>query len=393
MKFAGIIAEYNPFHKGHAYQIEEIKRQTGADYVVVAMSGNFVQRGVPAAFDKYLRTEMALLSGADLILEIPSRWSTASAEYFASAGVNLLGLTGCVDTICYGVEDKASSMYDQVIAILYHAPDAFQRELCAQQKEGLSYPAARVAALAKLLPQYDHDTLVTFLAKPNNILGLEYEKAIALWNEETTQAMHTLPILRQGNAYHSDVLEGEFASATAIRLGLQDQITCHQALQFIPESCCFALEDALEAGLMVQEDAISLPLYYKLLAFQNEGYESFADCSSALSHRIQNCLYEYRTFQSFCDTLKTKEITRARIQRVLLHILLDIKKEDYLARDPISQIPYLRVLGFQDRATPLLSAIKENACVPLITKMADASKCLSPEEFAFLQKAATISNM
>lgn len=376
MKVAGVIAEYNPFHNGHKYQLTELKKQTGADYIIIAMSGDFLQRGVPAIVDKYARAQMALCGGADLVLELPALWATASAEYFASAGVSLLAETGVVDTIGYGAETTNAKLMDAIVEQLLHAPESFDQEMLLFQKEGLSYPAARMAAVSSLLPGFEGAQVEAFLSSPNNILAIEYEKAMAKWNAKTGGALYGTPILRRGDGYHEESIHSTTASATALRNLLfgrtKTDAPSRAFADYVPDDTARILSDAQENRCLLCEDDFSASLYTALLAHCKEGYEAFADCSHDLSQKIQKLLPQYTGFLSFCQLLKSKDITYTRISRVLLHILLGITKENYRIGVGHSCVAYLRVLGFRQDSTGLLTEIKRRASLPLITKMADA---------------------
>lgn len=385
MKVTGVIAEYNPFHNGHAYQLKTLREQTGADYIVIAMSGEFLQRGVPACTDKYTRTRMALMAGADLVLQLPTLWSCASAEYFATAGIALLANTGTVDTVGYGVESVKPDILRSLSEFLANAPTAYEEELLAFQKEGLSFPAARTAALGALLPGISGEELSDFLSHPNNILAVEYEKALAKWNTNAYRPLAGFALPRQGSGYHDEtVFSGSgFASATAIRRRL---FSGEDVNNLMPAAAAALLLEQYAKGLCVQEDDISQILYYSLLQHRKDAYADFADCSPSLSRRIAHKLPEFKNFGQFCQLLKTKDLTYTRISRVLLHIMLDIRQSDYDAYRGPDCIPYLKILGFQERAKPLLSALKKEASVPLISKVADASRILSPKAFALFEK-------
>lgn len=376
MKVAGVIAEYNPFHNGHKYQLTELKKRTGADYIIVAMSGDFLQRGVPAIVDKYARARMALCGGADLVLELPALWATASAEYFASAGVTLLAKTGVVDTIGYGTESTNTGLMQAIVEQLLHAPESFDQELLLFQKEGQSYPAARMAAVSSLLPGFEGAQVEAFLSSPNNILAIEYEKAIAQWNAKNGGALRGASILRRGDGYHEESIHSATASATALRSLLfgraKTDAPSKAFADYVPEDTARILSDVQENRCLLCEDDFSASLYTALLAHRREGYEAFADCSHDLSQKIQKLLPQYTGFLCFCQLLKSKDITYTRISRVLLHILLHITKEDYIIGAQHSYAAYLRVLGFRQDSTELLAAIKRRASLPLITKMADA---------------------
>ncbi|MCM1106296.1 MAG: nucleotidyltransferase family protein [Blautia sp.] len=377
MKTAGIIAEYDPFHNGHRYQIEKAREETGADYIVIAMSGDFLQRGKPAILDKHTRAKMALCGGADLVLELPAACATGSAEYFAAGGVSLLGATGVVDTVCYGMESHSPVLLADLSAVLAHPSQKFEAHLSSLIKKGRTYPQARQEALLAALPQYPGAELSAFLSAPNNLLSLEYEKAIVNWNEREHPPLRGLGILRVGDGYHESEIHSSYASATAIRRLLespQGEISSisGELAPLLPAHSLSLLTEAAESNLLLNAGDFSAALYARLLSERTYGFTKYADCTEALSRRICSHLQEYVSFPQFAGLLKTREVTLTRINRVLTHILLGIQKEN--CRQPVS---YLRVLGFNRRAEPLLSAISKKASAPLLTKVADACHILS----------------
>ncbi len=360
MKVSGVITEYNPFHKGHRYQLDRIRKVTGCDYIIVVMSGDFVQRGLPAFSDKYSRAQMALSEGADLVVELPCRYATASAEFFARGGVDLLAACGLVDTLCFGMESINSGLSDAVLEVMTSDKSRILQDRTLEfLKEGLSYPAAREKALGQLL-DYPAEEIHDFLSSPNNILALEYEKALAC------HPMKSCPILRVGSGYHDTESAEIFASASFLRKEYQDKRNLDALAGFIPDSALGILKEYSLTHNMEIHDIFSKLVFHKLLMLKDSGYTAYQDCSDELSAKIVKNIYRYDDFYSFADILKSKNLTHSRITRALLHILLDIKKEEYKAPE------YLRVLGFKRDSAPLLSAIKEKASVPLITKVADA---------------------
>lgn len=224
MNVTGIIAEYNPFHNGHLYQLEKARNDTNADYLIVVMSGDFVQRGAPALIDKYTRAKMALENGADLVLELPVLWSTASAEYFAGAGIALLDRIGVTSAVCFGCETPDQAALLSLARFLAEEPSAYRSALNDALKKGMSYPAARAFAVQtslsaplsgdpSILASVTPELAETILASPNNILGLEYCKALFRRNSQ----IRPVPIARIGSGYHANNLDTSFASATGIR--------------------------------------------------------------------------------------------------------------------------------------------------------------------------------
>lgn len=376
MKVVGIIAEYNPFHSGHAYQIKEIKKQTKADFIVVAMSGDFVQRGLPSVTDKYTRSHMALLCGVDLVIELPVLYATSSAEYFASAGVGLLASTGVVTTICYGVEEPKTELTRAIVSLLLSPTEEFNEKISTHVKAGKKYPLARQLALCECLREFPSEEVAAFLSTPNNILGIEYEKAIAKWNQTHTGQLMGHPILRVGDGYHADSIQSSFASATALRkalFGMNAETDLPSLQSYIPDKALAVLQNAISRQTAIHPNDFSAPLYARLLEEKSYGYEDFADCTKELSVRIERSLPSFTSFLGFVDALHSKEMTKARINRVLLHILLNHKKEDYLP----DMISYLRVMGFTEKGKQILPSIKKEGSAPLLTKVADASDILN----------------
>jgi predicted nucleotidyltransferase len=370
----GIVGEYNPFHNGHKAHIEQSKKITGADYTVIAMSGNYVQRGAPAVVDKYVRTKMALENGADLVLELPTCYSTASAEYFAGGAVALLDKLGVVNYLSFGSECGDIETLQHIASILLEEPPEFSEYMQRYLREGYTYPLARNNALI----QYETSLYdaARVLESPNNILGIEYIKAIARRHSVITP----FTIKRQGSNYHDRYMadNAETASAQAIREAITLETDFSNSM---PESAFNDLFDEIENKNIMDLDDFSQMLYYKLLQEKNIGYTSYFDVSTALSDRISNKLGSFTSFKNFIEEVKSRDRTYTRISRCLLHILLDITQRDLECYKLIDFIPYVRILGFRKDAEPLLSEIKQHSKIPIITKLADASGILYSEPY------------
>lgn len=376
MRATGIIAEYNPFHHGHAYQLAQARAQTGADYVIIAMSGDFTQRGTPAIADKYTRARMALLGGADLVLEIPAPAAVSSAEYYARAGVRLLGASGVVDTVCYGCESVQPELLSLLSSSLLAPDDVHRQTLKSLLCAGKSFPFARQEALCASLPE-NAGRIRTFLSSPNNILALEYEKAIAQWNRTHEKPLTGCAIQRIGDGYHCKEPASRYASASALRRAVEGGSAAfpdvwERLAPHMPHFSLSLLRAAAERGQSLRADDFSGTLYAALLAAKDKGYERFADVSPALSRRIANHLYEFVSWTQFSGLLKTRDLTYTRVSRTLSHIMLGFTPTDCL-----EAAQYLRVLGFRSDARPLLSEIHKKASAPMITRVADASRALS----------------
>lgn len=388
IRAVGIIAEYNPFHNGHSYHLKEAKRRSGADYAVVAMSGDFVQRGAPALIDKYARTRMALACGADLVLELPVTFSCASAEYFAGGAVSLLDSLGVADTLCFGSEYGETEPLTALARILLEEPVLYRETLQSAQKSGMTFPAARKLALDAVCPT-DYASVLDY---PNNILGIEYCKALLARNS----SMRPLTIRREGSGYHEKSLPdagrgSAFASAAAIRKAIINN-TSEEVLENVrssmPEPAFSILGHCLKEGGPVLTEDFSSMFHYRLLQMSDyRELTAFLDVSEDLARRIWNLLPQYSGLEDFISLLKTRQLTETRIRRALIHILLDIRTEDIQGRGFCCKAPYARVLGFRADAAPLLRAIKKNGSVPLITKLARAGEILTDRSaLAMLQK-------
>ncbi len=385
MKTVGIIAEYNPFHNGHSYHIEEAKKLTGADTVLVVMSGNFVQRGAPAICDKWLRTNAALLGGADAVFELPTAFATSSAEIFAEAAVKLLYSLGCTDAICFGSECGDIRELKSLAEILADEPAEYSLLLKKHLKAGLSYPLARCKALGDyFLSKTGSDTglsitpdrLTELLSEPNNILGLEYCKALSRLC--TGKAVRPVPVpytlKRSGNGYNDNTIsDSSFSSASAIRQLIFD---CDADFDCLKSACTehtFSLiESNFNKRLPISEDDFSDALYLRLLSLKTDELTAFQDVSTALANRISGLSGHPFTFREAISKVKTKNLTYSAVSRALLHILLNVKSELISSLHSSSHLPYARLLGMKKTASPALRAIQENSLCPVITKLADA---------------------
>lgn len=486
MKVNGIIAEYNPFHNGHLYQLAESRRLTGADYTIVVMSGDFVQRGAPAMLDKHVRARMALLGGADLVLELPVLHAVSSAEQFAAGAVALLDRLGVVTHLCFGSECGDPDVLGRIAGYLLEEPDSYRSHLQSLLRQGHSYPAARARALSLHAVRTGDDAgssedWARILSSPNNILGIDYIKALkkrhspitpvtvrrigAGYHDCELQDGRDIPILQpngaqqipptfatqqhgtqqisgistmqlhspqqtsaitamqphgtqqisnasdsqqprpwktsdisavqpHGTQHHNpqhaqDSLAASSvkpSSARAIRQALRNGVFPEQLRPYLPESSAQLLEDCLSAKKWVRPDDFSSILYYKLLTQKEQGYENYLDVSAALSDRIRNRLGEFTGWESFCDILKTKDVTYTRISRCLLHILLGIEKAHLNLALSLDHAPYARMLGFRRSAAPLLGAIKAHSSIPLLAKLAHAQSILSTDADRMLRQ-------
>ena len=431
MKVASIITEYNPFHEGHKYHIDQTKKITDSDYIIVVMSGDFTQRGTPAIMDKYARTKQALLSGADLVLELPVYFSTASAEGFAFGAVSILEKLGIADFLVFGSESGNITQIQNTADFLTKEPSEFSQQLQSFLKQGFSFPKAKASALKSFFPNWDE----TFLSSSNNILGIEYCRALNYFSSTITP----MTISRKDNLYNDTSLseEGKLSSATSIRKVLMDMdientnpaedfiISQPKGLQrnlpdfdllasHLPVDSLTVIKEHWGISTPVSSYDFSLLLKYKLCMENRMSLQSYLDVTKELSDRIYNHLNFYQDFDSFCNLLKTKELTYSRISRSLLHILLELKKEEFdlfcsgnstgsvtdTQTEPKEKFSpkdsygrYARILGFRKSATPLLHEIKKKSSIPLISKLSDSVKELDTVALSMLQKDIQASNL
>ena len=382
MKIVGLITEYNPFHAGHLYHMQQARELTGADYCVVLMSGSFVQRGEPAIFDKYLRTKTALLAGADLVLEIPAAFSTASAHEFAAYGVALLSAIG-VDAAVFGSECGQIEILKQAAYALNHEAAEFQERLRKGLKAGLTYPQARAKALEM------EDTRASVLSSPNNILGIEYLRAA----EDLHSPMEFYTISRKGSGYHEDTLaDANFPSASAIRGIIRNSLSKDKDLLDILASHLPAVTHPAYTGAVpVFVDDFSELLNAAVLQLQ--ATFSIADLSPELAARLAKPPYFPLSFEERIQALKTRQLTYTRVSRALLHLVLGMREEDISRWKEEGYALYARILGFRRQSSPLLSCLHKKSSIPLITKMADAAQNLSPSALALLEQEVYASHL
>lgn len=360
-KTIAIIAEYNPFHTGHAWQIAQIKKRYQPESVLVLMSGNYVQRGEPAITDMHTRAHMALAGGAHAVLELPLHIATASAGDFAMGAVNILNGFPAVTGLCFGCETDRFSDLQMFADILYDNASPLKEQIYSLTRQGVSYPAARMQALTALTPQADTD----ILRQPNNILALEYILAL----KRTDSPIKPLPILRTGTGYHDASLEDCTAPSA---LGLREYYTSCDIADFskgVPASTAQILEKSYGKSFPVHANDFSEYLYYALSGKSPEELSCYADVSEDLAKRICRLFPEYTTIDAFTGILKTKNITYTRISRALLHILLKCH------RPPADAATYTRLLGFSKSHSHILSTTRNVVC---ISKTADYRELLNP---------------
>ena len=348
MSVIGIIAEYNPFHNGHKYQIDSVKKSQD-DTVVVVMSGNYVQRGDLAIFSKWTRAKSAVLNGADVVIEMPSAFANSCAENFAKCGAYLLDSLGCVDKICFGSEtddlDALKKLADACESI-----DASEQMKTAL-KSGVSFPKARQTALSQIVG----NDIASLLEKPNATLGVEYLKALKYFGSD----IEPMVIKRKAIEHDSSDAHDGFASASYIReLILSGQI--EKVKEFVPQSAFEVYENAEIHSIQHLETAV----LYKLRTMTLKDYQNCPDVSEGLENRLKACAESATSIDEFLNSVKTKRYTMARIKRILISALLG-----YTAEDVATMPNYSRVLAVSEKGVKLLNKCKKSAKIKVSTSI------------------------
>lgn len=356
MSLCGVVAEYNPFHQGHLYQLSEARRRSGCDFVAVAMSGPFVQRGEPAGWDKWTRARWALCAGADVVFELPAAYCLQAAPGFAFGGVGTLAATGLLTHLSFGSECADVEKLSRIASLEESA--AFRTALKVSLSAGKSYPAARFDAACALLPRQE----AALLKRPNFLLGVEYLRALS----RLAPGAAALPIARRGSEYHAAEPEGTFSSATALRRALSAGETTGLA-DALP-AC--SRKEALRQPPATLE-GLTLPLLYRLRTASPEALQE----TQGVDEGIESPLWEAGracSLGALIDRCKSKRYTLARTQRMLLSVLAGFSKD--LCASANEGIPYLRVLGLRRSAAPLLGELSRHAGIPLLLRAADEKK-------------------
>ncbi len=360
-KVLGIIAEYNPFHNGHLLHLTKSKEETGAEYSICIMSGNFVQRGNTSIVNKWVKTEMALKSGIDLVLELPTVYAISSAENFAEGAIKLLNSLKIVDTVSFGSENSNIDILNRISGILYEEPKQYVEFLNEELKKGLSFPKARENAILLYLNDQKYSNI---LNQPNNTLAIEYLKALKKYKS------HIMPIAikREKAFYNSNCIVDEYASATAIRnMIVNNQF--NDIRKVMPRLAYDLLMQEIENNQYVIDiSKFEKEILYSIRRLSTADLKKFPEVNEGLENAIKNAANSCNTLAELINIIKTKRYTQTRIQRILLYILLNITKKDmYISR---KTVPYARILGYSQKGKALISEIyKANPKIALITSV------------------------
>lgn len=368
MKTVGLIVEYNPLHNGHVHHFREAKRMAGAEAAIAVMSGDWLQRGEPAVVGKWARAEMALRMGVDVVLELPVAYSAHAAEWFAYGAVSALHATGVVDSLCFGAESGEPAASGDLLRALADEPEPFRQLVREALKAGASYPAAYAQAVQRFGGAGQSELP---LGQPNDILGLHYRLAL----QRLGSRIEPLAIPRIKAGYHErEAADSAMASATAVRRLIAGG-GAEAARPYLPPGAHEVLRRELAAGRgPIGWESFAQPLLRTVISLPAAELAALAEVTEGLEHRLKSRLAAFPpgepiTIERYLDLLKTKRYTRAKLQRMLVRVLLQHSKAE-LARDSLQAgVPYLRVLGFSERGRALLKEMKRTAGVPVYTKL------------------------
>lgn len=362
----GIITEYNPFHKGHKYHLEKARLDTNSDGIVCVMSGNFMQRGIPAIIDKWKRAEMAIRNGVDLVLELPLVYSLSSAEHFAFGGVSLLNSLGIIDYLYFGSEEGNVDILENISNTLVSEPKEYKILLKNYLDTGLPFHLSRANALNDYINNND---VINVLSNSNNILGIEYIKAI----KSLKSSIVPKTLRREGSTYNEFNLNPLFSSATSIRKILKEN-SMHNLENALTKVSYEILCDLLISNYkFVFEDDMFKYIKYKLLT-DEKSLSSLPDISEGLDNKILKEALNANSLEQLILSSKSKRYTYTRISRILAQTFLNLEEYDLLklSKEPT---PYARVLGFNSNGRNILKNIKLNSSIDIITKVPRNNLC------------------
>lgn len=361
-KTVGIIAEYNPFHNGHLYHLQKAKEEANADYCIAVISGNFTQRGDTSIVNKWAKAYMAICGGADLVIELPTIYSVSSAENFANGAIKILDSLKIVDSFAFGAEANDIATLNNIANVLYEEPRGYTSILNHELQKGISYPTARENALMMYLN--DIKRYANILSSPNNILAIEYLKALKVQKSNLKPIM----IKRQKVYYNENHIIDNFASATGIRELLRKK-EYSKLKKVVPKSTYQILGQQNQKGELIPGlEKYEKEIIYTLRKMPASEIANLPDVSEGLENAIKNAANNYNNLTDLINSIKSKRYTQTRIQRILIYALLGINKKTMNTSKKVT--PYVRVLGFNQNGRKLLSEITmRNPKINMITSV------------------------
>ncbi len=389
MSIVAIVSEYNPFHNGHKYQLELAKEITGSDYSISIMSGNFLQRGVPAIMNKYCRAAIAASNGIDIVFELPFVYATASARDFATASVSMMNKLGIVDYISFGAEADDINVLFDIAEVIANEPDSIGNTIRTLLSHGYSYPIARKQAY---IEYFNNDHVAEIIASPNNILAIEYLAALI----KTNSNIKPILIRRKAAGYNSTEISSGICSATAIRQLLFNNNTCNtvpsELENVVPATTYMRMCEEYFTSYPIFDDDISNALIYSRI--YNDISADYVDMDKTILNRMNKAAL-HMSFSELSASLKSKNITLSHINRGLLHYIFKLTKNEYEEYKNNGYIYYAKLLSLRKNASSVLKDIYKSSMVPIINKTADGISKLSDyglSMFSYDQKATSIYN-
>lgn len=367
-KILGIITEYNPFHNGHLYHLKESKKQTNCQYSICVMSGNFTQRGSTSIIDKWSKAKMAIQNGVDLVIELPTLYAISSAENFAYGAIKVLDSLNIVTDISFGTESNNINLLDNISHLLLTEPEEFKALLNEELGKGVSFPKAREIACTKYLQKNSPENISLYnniLSSPNNILGIEYLKALKKLNSKITPHI----INRIESDHNSIDIKNNIVSSSAIRNIISKNQNLGILKNLMPENSYNIFMENFKSGHIVPDiSGFEKEIIYSLRQMSTQDISKLADVKEGLEYKIKDAANSCNNLDTFFDIVKSKRFTHTRLQRILLYSLLNITKEDMLLSKKIT--PYIHVLGLNSNGRNLLSQIlKANPELNIITSV------------------------
>lgn len=358
-KRIGIIAEYNPFHNGHLYQIQKAKELTGADTVIAVMSGNFTQRGDTSLINKFEKAKIALQNEVDMVIELPTIYSISSAENFALGGIKILNEIGNIDYLVFGIEEENLEKLQAIADVLVNEDDEFKRNIKEELDKGNSYPKAREIVLKKVLSS---ENVKNIMQKPNNILAIEYLKAL----KTTNSKIKPFAIKRKNTMHNDENINENYASGTYIRkLFIENNF--NEIKKVVPKYTYERLLELKNQGTYVSSiNDFSDIVIYKIRTMTKEEISKIADVNEGLENSIKLASTTCKTIDEIIEKVSTKRYTKTRISRILTYILLDITKSEMEQSKNANQ--YIRVLGINKKCEGILKKINNDKLITSLKK-------------------------
>ena len=398
MNILGLVVEYNPFHNGHLYHLLKSKEITKATHTVAIMSGNFLQRGEPALFDKYTRARAAVENGVDLVIELPTLFACQSAEIFSHGAIATLNSLNCINSICFGSEVGNIDILYTISKILVNESNEFKISLKKYLNDGMLFPTARSNALFDYINENNlvdisKDELLSILNSSNNILGIEYIKSLL----KLKSNIKPYTITRINSEYNSESIDSSICSATAIRKALKNTDDISFASKVVPLPTYNILKTNIEKSFNPIFDEMFFDILSSIILRDSNELDKYFDVNEGIENKIYQSIFTSSNLEELHSLVKSKRYTLTKIKRTLNNVLLGITKDDMALVKDMNYIPYIRVLAFNDKGREILKAIKNNSEINIINKFSKISFAMDDAKFKTLIdydiKASNMYNM